>query len=273
VEAEPPGRAMGDPDADAGLSMVSDVDTAVLEMRVHGRWTRRLCLDVCLALRQGMAEHPAAIIIDLQHLSDLDAASASMWLAASRAASMLRPPPLVVLSMPPTRQLASRLRRQGAVRFLPIYATMRQAREAVASRLPFADRLHLNRLRPGPDSVAAAAAAVAAACTAWALPDLVDPGREIVGELVANAVAHTGTEMALTVSLRGTRLHLAVRDGDRRLPYLLVAGAAGRGATPARRGGGLRMVELRACAWGALPTRDGKVVWAMVQARRGTQQP
>ncbi len=272
MEADPPWRSTGAPHADGSLSVVSDVDTAVIEIELHGRWSRRFCLEVYQALRSSLAEHPSAVIIDLQGLSDLDAASTTMWLATSRAANTLRPPAQIVLSMPPTRRLASHLRRLGAVRFLPIYATMKQARIAVASRLPVIQRLHLHPLRPEPASAGAAADAVTVACTAWALPDLVDPGRQVVRELVANAVVHAGTDMALTMSLRGAWLHLAVRDGDRRLPCLLDPVAAGRGTTPAGRGGGLRMVESEACAWGAVPTQDGKVVWAMVQTRRGAQQ-
>lgn len=272
VEAEPPWRSADEPRADVGLSVVSDVETAVIEIELRGRWSRQLCLEVYQVLRSSMAEHPSAIIMDLQGLSDLDAASTSMWLAASRAANTLHPAVQLVLCMPPTRQLASHLRRLGAVRFLPIHATMKQARVAVANRRPFVHRLHLNSLRPGPDSAEAAADAVTVACVAWELPDLVDVSRQVVTELVANAVRHAGTDMALTVSLRGTWLHLAVRDGDRRLPHLLDPRAAGQGTAPAGRGHGLRMVNSRSCAWGAVPTQDGKVVWAMVPARRNTPQ-
>jgi hypothetical protein len=152
------------------------------------------------------------------------------------------------------------------VRFLPIHVTMRQARAAVASRLPAINRLHLNRLRPEPSSPTLAADAVVVACAAWGLPDLLDPSRQIVTELVSNAVTHAGTDMALTMSMRGSGLHLAVHDGDHRLPRLP---AAGHGVPRTVRG--LRMVESRASAWGATPTRDGKVVWAMVRPRRGVR--
>ena len=273
MEVEPPWRSTGDPPADVGLSVVSDVDTAVIEIAVHGRWSRPLCLDVYHALRKSMAEHPSGIILDLHDLSDLDAASAGMWLAACRAANLLRPSVQVVLSMPPTRRLASHLRRLGAVRFLPIYATTKQARVEVVSRLPFIPRLHLSPLPPEPDSAAAAAAdAVTVACAAWARLDLAGPGRQVVRELVTNAVIHAGTDIALTMSLRGSCLHLAVRDGDRRLPNLLDTGAADQGTTSTRRGVGLRMVDSRAYAWGAGPTRDGKVVWAMLQVLPGRTQ-
>jgi hypothetical protein len=272
VEADPSWRFAVDDQAEVGLSVVSDVDRAAIEIEVHGQWSRQLCLTVYHTLRNCMAECPSAIIIDLQGLKDLNAASTTMWLAASRAANTLRPPAHLVLSVPPTRQLTSHLRRLGAVRFLPIYATVSQARAAVATRLPFTHWLHLDRLRPRPDSAEVAADAVAVACAAWRRPELVEPGRQIVTELVSNAVVHARTDVALTMSLRGTRLHLAVRDGDGRLPCLLHPTPTGHGMTPWMLGPGLQMVDSQACAWGARPTRDGKVVWAIVEARREAQQ-
>jgi hypothetical protein len=264
MEVDPPYPSTAGHGGDVRLSTAGDVGTAVIEMEVRGRWTRRLSMDVYLALRECMAEHPSAIIVDLHGLDDLDAASTAMWVAASRAASTLQPPAQLALCLPPTRQLTSHLRRLGAVRFLPIHATMKQARAAVASRLPSINRLHLDRLRPEPSSPTVAGDAVVVACAAWGLPDLLDPSRQIVMELVTNAVTHAGTEMALTMSVRGSGLHVAVHDGDHRLPRLP---AAGHGA--ARTVRGLRMVESRASAWGATPTRDGKVVWALVRPRRG----
>ena len=259
MEVDPPHLSTAGHRGGVRLSVAGDVGTAVIEMEVRGRWTRRLSMDVYLALRECLAEHPSAVIVDLHGLEDLDATSTAMWVAASRAAGTLQPPAQLVLCLPPTRQLTSHLRRLGAVRFLPIHATMRQARAAVASRLPTINRMHLNRLRPEPSSPTVAADAVGVACAAWGLPDLLDPGRQIVMELVTNAVTHAGTDMALTMSLRGRGLHLAVHDGDHRLPRLPAAGRTVRG---------LRMVESRASAWGATPTRDGKVVWALVRSTR-----
>jgi hypothetical protein len=249
MEVRPPEPAGG------GLSVVSDPWSAVTEMRVTGAWSRQLCRDVYVALRQCLAEQPAAMIIDLGGLADLDATSAGMWLAASRAARMLRPPTDLALCIPPTRQLAGHLRRCGAVRFLPMHATMAHARAAVAGRLPPAHRLQLNRLDPKPGSAGVAADAVSLACAAWSLPDLVDTGREVMAELVADSVTHAGTEMTVAISLRGTGLHLAVHDGE----------AGGRLSAPYERS--LSTLNAPAGAWGVAPARHGNVVWAIVRPR------
>src|SRR3982751_3296852 len=115
MEVDPPYLFDAGASTDPGLSFTRNSDTAVIEVTVRGRWSRRMGLDVYTAMRKCLAEHPTAIIVDLRELSDLDGASASMWLASSRAAGALQPPVQLALSIPPTRQLAGRLRRLGAV--------------------------------------------------------------------------------------------------------------------------------------------------------------
>jgi hypothetical protein len=264
MEDGPPYVFSGGEPAEPGLSIARAADNSMIEIAVHGRWSRRMCLDVHALLRECLADRPSAIIVDLHDLSDLDAASAGVWLANARAASAGQPPTQLVLTMPPTRRLAGRLRRVGAVRHLRIFVTVEQARAAVLTRILLTDRLYLSRLRPEPASVGAAGDLVTVACDAWGLPDLVDSSRSVISALVTHAVEHTGTDMAVTVSRRGAGIYLGVRDGDPRLPSVLDptddSGASARGY-----GEGLRVVDARASAWGAMPSRDGKVVWAIVR--------
>lgn len=267
MEVEPPYVFSGDEGAEPGLSVARTADNSMIEIVVHGRWSRRMCLDVHALLRRCLAERPSAIIVDLHDLNDLDSASAGVWLANARAAGAGQPATQFVLTMPPTRQLAGRLRGLGAVRHLRIFVTIEQARAAVTSRMLLTDRLYLSRLRPEPASADAAGDLVTVACDAWGLPNLVDSSRRVMSALVTNAVEHTGTDMAVTVSRRGAGIYLGVHDGDPRLPRVLdpadETGAAARGY-----GEGLRVVDARASAWGAVQSRDGKVVWAIVSPVR-----
>ncbi|MEU4215002.1 ATP-binding protein [Actinoplanes sp. NPDC026623] len=264
MEVEPPYVISRDEGAEPGLSVTRAADSSMIEIAVRGRWSRRLCLDVHALLRGCLAEHPSAIIIDLHELGDLDGASAGVWLANARAASAGQPATQLVLTMPPTRQLAGRLRRLGAVRHLRIFVTIEQARAAVAGRMLLTDRLYLSRLRPELASADAAGDLVTVACDAWGLPNLVDSSRRVMSALVTNAVEHTGTDMAVTVSRRGAGIYLGVRDGDPRLPY--VVDRADDSGVPVRGyGERLRVVDARASAWGAVQSHDGKVVWAIVR--------
>ena len=136
----------------------------------------------------------------------------------------------------------------------------------MVSGLPLTDRLQ-QRLPPEPESARLARLMVADACHAWHLPQLRYPAELIMSELVSNAIRHAGTPMLVTVSRRGTGLHLAVRDGSPTLPPPWRPAPAVLG-TPSTAGGrGLQIVHRAAAAWGALPThdRDGKVVWATIR--------
>ena len=254
------------------LKLMSDVDTAVIEMAVHGRWSQRLCLDISAATRKCLAEHPSAVIIDLSDLGDPDGASMPLWLSQRRAAAALPTAVSLVLCVPPATVLARRLRRVGAHLLLPILDTMAQARTAVSGQAPMTDMLQL-RLAPESTAVNEAAHLLGSACQAWNLPHLLHSAQTIMAQLVNNAVEHVGTNMLVTVSRRGSGLHLSVHDGDPRLPRLLDPAHALDGVTGSERGQGLQTVHAEAVAWGAMPTRVGKVVWATVRHRnRGTRQ-
>ena len=108
------------------------------------------------------------------------------------------------------------------------------------------------------------------ACTAWNLPELRHPAQVIMSQLVTNAVDHARTNMLITVSRRGHRLHISVRDGDPRLPRFPDTTTKVGGYPADEHGQGLQAVHAHAAAWGAMPTRVGKVVWASIRSRQNT---
>lgn len=120
-------------------------------------------------------------------------------------------------------------------------------------------------LAPGPDAASLAGTLVADACRAWRLPELLHPARRVMSELVLNAVEHAGTELVVTISRHGDGLHLAVADGDPRLPRLRAPARVRRDAPLDERGRGLRVVQAAATGWGVERTPTGKVVWAAVR--------
>ena len=96
---------------DSRLELISDIDSAMIEMAVHGRWDQRLCVEISAVARKCFAEHPAALIIDLSDLDDPDGASMPLWLSERRAALALPTAVPLVLCVPPATALADRLRR------------------------------------------------------------------------------------------------------------------------------------------------------------------
>ncbi|WP_250003235.1 ATP-binding protein [Actinoplanes sp. M2I2] len=251
-----------------------DVDASVVLLTVQGHWDKALWQLTSERLRKCLAEHPEALIVDLTGLDDPRAASAPTWVTAQQTAAAMAPSVQLALVIPPALPLADRMQRLGARRFLPIYAKVRQAQVAIASRLPLSERLSLT-LRPEPDSASLARNLVGDACLAWNRLPLLHPCRSVMSELVNNAIEHAGTEMTVVVSLRGKGIHLSVADGVHELPRLLKPSRVLRGRPLDERGLGLRMVSEQAVTWGSLPTRTGKVVWATLQPpiEPGRRQP
>jgi hypothetical protein len=241
------------------VGVTADASTTVVEMTVHGRWSPQLGDKVAVSLRQCLAGPCASIIIDLCDVGDLHGVSLPFWLAVGRAVRLRPAPVRLVLCLTPRTMLHYRLRHQD-LNMPPVFDSMREARIAIAALLAHAQRLQA-RLSPHPASVPAARGLVRQACDAWDLLPLRDVASLIMSELAANAVEHARTDFVATVSKSASGLHLAVRDGVFHYPRLSEV-APGRQLD--ERGRGLRMIHAVAAAWGAMPARGGKVVWATV---------
>ncbi|WP_433298228.1 ATP-binding protein [Actinoplanes sp. CA-030573] len=244
-----------------------DLDAAVALITVQGRWDRQLRHLVSTKLEKCLAEHPEAIIIDLSDLDDPLSMSAPMWMVARTNAISREPAVELALCVPPRLPLADRLQRLGAPRFLPVYARVRQARVAIAGRLPLTERVMLT-LPSEPESPSLARNLVSDACLAWGMTELLHPSRQVMSELVTNAIEHAGGEITAVASRRGFGIHLTVSDRAAAPPRLIKPARPLRGRPLDERGRGMRVVAATAAAWGWLPTRTGKVVWATLQERR-----
>ncbi|WP_051809412.1 ATP-binding protein [Actinoplanes subtropicus] len=257
---------------DREVRIEGDLDAAVALVTVRGHWDLSLGQAVTTKLHKCLAEHPEALIVDLTGLRDPHSASAPIWISAQRAAAAREPAVQMALCIPPHLPLADKMQRLGIRRFMPVYARVRQARVAIAARLPLTERLSVT-LPPDPDAPSLARILIGDACLAWGLPDLMHRSRLVISELVTNAVEHAGTPIVVEVSLRGRGVHLTVSDGVAAPPRLLEPVRPRPGRPLDERGLGMRTVRAAAAAWGWLPTRTGKVVWATVQGRLAEPPP
>ena len=71
-------RSVGFP-AGASITAVADAVTGTVEVAVQGFWSAPLRTEAHLVLRKCLAEHPAALIVDLTGLDDPWAGSAPLW--------------------------------------------------------------------------------------------------------------------------------------------------------------------------------------------------
>jgi hypothetical protein len=253
----------GNAEGPGHVTLTHATDGSMAELVVRGRWSRKTAVDVYRAVQKGLAEHPAAIIVDLHQMSDLDGASASTWIALSQAAAMLHPPAQVALCAPPTRQVVKRLRQIGCTRFLSLFVTVDQARAAVAGASILTDRIQHAGLPPDPGTLTVVGEMVDQACRSWTVPEpAAATAREVALDLVGDSIRHAGTAMVFTVSRRSSSIYLALRDHGSTLPPLRRPPAGDDGMPEAGR---LPVVVARSYVWGAQPTHDGKVVWAVIR--------
>ncbi|MGK5682048.1 ATP-binding protein [Actinoplanes sp. URMC 104] len=246
------------------MTVTADWDTAVTVVTVRGPWGNPLRQETFTAIKKVLSEHPAAMIVDLCDLRDVRAVSVPTWLTVSQVAASMEPPVRAVGCLPRGSALGNRLDRLGARNFLPLFDDLAGAEAAVAAGGPVTDRLRID-LAPHPDSPALARNLVTEACGAWGLPEVLYPARLVMSELAANAVEHARTAFTALVLRRGAGVHLIVSDREPRMPRLVEAPHDPPGNLWDVRGQGLRTVQAAAAGWGALPTRDGKMVWATVR--------
>lgn len=250
-----------------GVSVILDAASSMVVLAVEGMWGSSRRLDVHVTIRKCLSEHPNSLVLDLRGLRDPYAASFGTWLTARRLGAEMDPPVPVIVCVPGDTPLAARLHRTGAVRSLPMFPSMAQACAVAAEQSSLTERRSL-RLAPEVGSAARARAVVTEACTAWGLTELGDRARLVVSELVANSMVHVGSPITVIVARRGDALQVMVRDGDSTLPRRLAAPAVPTGGVLPQ-GLGLAAVHGAATVWGAMPTHDGKAVWATIRPRRG----
>ncbi|MGV9403768.1 ATP-binding protein [Streptomyces sp. NPDC003667] len=110
-----------------------------------------------------------------------------------------------------------------------------------------------------PEEVAALRRLLSIHLALWGLQEVTEAAQLCVSELVANVITHVGpgTPTTLTVSMRGTHLHIEVHDPDTRgLPTLTAP------TDDAETGRGMTLVAAMSDRWGVQLLPDRKVTWA-----------
>ncbi|QMU80613.1 ATP-binding protein [Streptacidiphilus sp. PB12-B1b] len=118
------------------------------------------------------------------------------------------------------------------------------------------------RLSAGPGSAARARRLTMSALESWGLGGHGDVAVQLVAELIANAVRHTGGRtFGLRLVRRQGCVRFEVRDPSRALPCLIMGEVDDEG------GRGLQLVNTLAQRWGADLLSHGKSVWFELRVR------
>lgn len=242
--------------------MTRDVERGLVHVAFHGTLTLPTAPLAHSTVLKCLVELPVAVVIDIAELASRGNVAVPTFLAMRRQARRSPAVPLLVMA---ARASIGGALRSTLSRYLPTFCTLGEVQE-IAARLPTAGQWRHLRLEPSPLAPSLARDMVTAACAEWGIAPLMHPVRTITSELVSNAVEHAGTDIDLTVALRGMFICLAVRDGSAALPRQRELVPHDPRAPLDVRGYGLRMLADIAHSWGAEITTDGKVVWARLRA-------
>jgi hypothetical protein len=201
-------------------------------------------------------DQPSAVVVDVTGLTAPAESAWSVFTSARWHLSIWPEVPIALVS----ERVAGRhaLARNGITRYLPVYGTVAAALSAAADALPPGRRRARTELPADRAGIVAARVFVTEWLTTWSQTELISAASVVVTALVGNAWRHTVGAPRLRLESDGVVVTVAVEDGSKSLPARQEQLAAEANPT------GLQMVEAASRVWGAAPTPDGKVVWAVI---------
>ena len=212
--------------------------------------------DLDRAVQLALADGPRGVVCDLSAVYE-GAEPGAVELLAAAGRHVRDWPGIPVVVAGAKRRVREVLRVHPLGGYLIMTPSVLQAVSAVLeSPIPLAEWL---RLAPHPTAPRASRNFVARTLLDWGLERLIPSASLVVSELVTNSVVHAGTGIELSLAWNLGALRLTVRDNSFDLPRQ-------RLSCFDQNGRGLSFVSGLSRSFGVLPTDDGKVVWAVLNA-------
>lgn len=201
---------------------------------------------------------PRAIVVDLAELViDPDSTLAIFPAVHTR---LERWPGVPLLLVTGSGRVENQLSGHSTGRYLPVHKDLTSAMAAIDEPPP--RRIAHVQLPNSLTSPRLAREFTRLTCARWGLDTLLDDALLLIGELVTNAVMHTGSAPVVWLELRRNLFSVAVRD---EWPGEVSMRDPGGGFAGIH---GLLLVAQIASVWGCSPTlTGGKVVWATLRHR------
>jgi len=216
--------------------------------------------DLDRSIQLALADGPRGVVCDLSAVYEgADPGAVELLATAGRHVRDWPGIPVVVAGS--KRRVREVLRVHPLGGHLILTASVRQAVSAVLETpMPV---IEWQRLAPHPTAPRASRNFVSRTLLDWGLGRLIPSASLVVSELVTNSTIHAGSDVDLSVSWNLEALRLTVRDNSFDLPRQ-------RFSRFDQNGRGLSVVAGLSRSFGVLPTDDGKVVWAVLNAARPT---
>ena len=214
--------------------------------------------DLDRSIQLALADVPRGVVCDLSAVSE-GAEPGAVELLATAGRHMRDWPGIPVVVAGSRRRVREVLRVHPLGRYLVLTASAHEAVSAVLETpMPV---IEWQRLAPHPTAPRASRNFVSRTLLDWGLGRLIPSASLVVSELVTNSTIHAGSGVDLSLSWNLEALRLTVRDNSFDLPRQ-------RYSHFDQNGRGLSVVAGLSRCFGVLPTDDGKVVWAVLNAAR-----
>lgn len=202
-------------------------------------------------------DEPRAVIVDV---NELRVPEPSAWSVFSSARWHVRTWPDVPIQLVCADDAARQLiRRRGITRYVPAFATAREALQSMDDAWPRPRRRARADLPPHVSSIIDAQRLIVGWLSGWSCAPFIPVAATVATAFVENVLRHTDSAPTLRVEYDGRVVAIAVEDASTAL--------AQRKEEPrdnASHISGLSMVTALTRVWGNLPTPTGKIVWAVV---------
>ena len=238
-------------------TLVCDVQrrSPIAVVALYGTLDQNSAVRAVVALRDCLADAPAAMLIDIGHLRIANEVSLRPVLGLFDEVRDWPRTHVGICAASPAN--VAMFGDSAPTVYADVHAGM-----AAAHALPVTPRKTI-ALAPDADAPAVARDFVLSTCDDWGLRRVAKLATLIASELVTNAVIHARTPSIMTLQRDQRALHVSVQDNDPRPMYRPAPGATG--AHNGDHGRGLLILDAMADCWGTLPTATGKVVWATVE--------
>ena len=202
-------------------------------------------------------DEPVAVIVDVTQLAVTTESAWAVFTSARWHVSVWPDIPVTLVCEHATGRSA--ITRNGVARYVPVYPTIGDALDALATSR---GRPQRRRARAGlpaaPSSLRRSRELMEEWLTAWRQPDMIAVCKVIVTALVENVLQHTNSPPCVRLETDGTNVTVAVEDTSQAAATLKET-LASSGAPS-----GLMIVDAVSIKWGNSPIPSGKAVWAVV---------
>lgn len=246
---------MNDVNSDIRIQFDASENVAILTVEgVLDSSTYRTIRDTVI---KAAIDEPRAVIVDVERL---DAPSASAWTVFTSArwhVSVWPDVPILLVCAEPRGQ--REVAKAGVTRYVPIYASLELALDAVRRRALSVRRRACTELARNISSLDTARSVITDWLTQWDVPDAIPVAATVATVFVENVLDHTESAPALIVESHQHTVTVAVEDGNYHLPGRHEDADGGADIVS-----GLAIVSALCRTWGATPTSSGKTVWGLV---------